>query len=503
MDLCIGFIHFNVQYKKGEENKYNLLKNIQKAAINGAKIILTPEMAVSGYSFQDREDISQFVEDEDGKFIKELALLAEQFGCYICIGLALRQSSTAAYCNSAIVLGPDGFVFRYDKINGEIRWARPGDPKQINSFLTPWGKVGVLICSDTYYDLQPRISALRGIDLLLVPANWPPTGLDPVELWQARAEENGFAIAACNRTGKDLNMSCELAESCLIDSMGKVIFRQQSATTQIFSHALPLAEGKLSSVQRRRQLEGRRVNTYHSCYRNINILKDSTSFYNLPPSGELRIHCVVGEKHTIDEVLTSLLEEIPHNPETMEQQNSSLWLCLVGESIKGHEREFAKLAREKQIWLCLEERNAQPLFHLFSPRESITLGPLEDHTPPPHLDIGPARVAFMDFATLRHPENAVVASKEGCDLIIVGNISFDESARRTCGVRTINHLCITLCSEAGAGIWMRPEGHARWGEVIQSGKGICRFTLDTHYTRRKRFQDRLDFDQLLTPTTIK
>ena len=69
-----------------------------------------------------------------------------------------------------MAVAPDGeIVHRYDKINAESRWA----------------------C--------------------------------PKELWCARALENGFYLAGCNRTGIDRIMDCRQAPSLVCDPSGKVI----------------------------------------------------------------------------------------------------------------------------------------------------------------------------------------------------------------------------------------------------------------------------------------
>ena len=59
----------------------------------------------------------------------------------------------------------------------------------------------MLICADTYYGLLPRSLALHDVDLLLTLANWPLVGIDPREVWRARALENGIGVIGANRTG--------------------------------------------------------------------------------------------------------------------------------------------------------------------------------------------------------------------------------------------------------------------------------------------------------------
>lgn len=505
MNITISCIHFAVQYKKAEQNKEELLRNIYWAAESDSDIIVAPEMSVSGYSFKNREDLAGLVEEEDGVFSNRVAAIAEQFGCYICIGLALRHQATDGYCNSALVRGPGGFSFRYDKVNGEIRWSMPGSAKQVNCFDTPWGKVGVLICSDSYYDLQLRIAALKGADLLLIPANWPPSGLDPVEVWRARALENGVAIAACNRTGKDLLMSCDKAESCLISAKGEILMRRNSSTTAIFSHSLPLTDGRFDRSLKEARFKARRVEEYHNCYRTVNIVKDLGSFLGLPGPGELSIHCLVtGTKSVLS--MAEQLDKIKSFREydSNRKQQTSLFLVSMEEAGKTEYPELVEFAKDNCLFLCVRTGNEDVSFHVYGPTGVVTFDNKQRETardfPAGHLNIGPARVAFMKYQDLLQPENAVSVSKDGCDLLIVDSPKYDSETRLICGVRTINHLCIALCRKDSAGIWMVPEGHARWDEVLQESEGVCSFVLNTALTRKKRFQDRVDFDVLLKGT---
>ena len=185
--LKLALLHSAAAHKQTDANRAQLLALFRRACDAGAQLIAAPEMAVSGYSFNSRRDIAPYVETGDGPTLTALAQLTREYGVYACIGLAERDPRTSIFYNSAFALDPQGeVVCRYRKINAEHRWACPGNPLADNTFATPWGRVGLLICSDSYHSLMPRITALRGADLLLIPANWPPTGLDPREIWRAR-----------------------------------------------------------------------------------------------------------------------------------------------------------------------------------------------------------------------------------------------------------------------------------------------------------------------------
>ncbi len=493
MTIKLSIIHFDVIHKEPEQNKAALFKLLEQAAKQGADIIMTPEMALSGYSFKSRQDISDYVEDDNGSFLLEITTMAQSYKCYICIGLATRDPLTKTYHNTALVAGPTGVVCRYRKINAENRWACPGDPKQNNIFETPWGKVGILICSDTYHELMPRVIALKGADLLLVLANWPPSGLDPLEIWQARAMENGMMIAACNRTGQDLNMDCRESESCLIDSDGTIHSRCSSPDSEILNVVIPLVKGQLDNSARLKQLAERQPEHYHDCYRNLAGINDITSFLTLPEPGNLTIHCLVQEP------TEELLDRLKVNLTKMPIKSTPSLLLLPSIDYSAEQlQSLANLACEYKLWL-LTLRSDTNAYYLFNPNGESQQWKLSSH---PMVNIGPAKSIIMPFATLRHPESAVAASKQGCDLIICLEEQYTTEMKLLSGARTINHLAVAVCTTNGAGIWMRPEGHQRWQEEQAETGQSCSFNLNTTLTRQKRFQDRIDFDQLLLRTTI-
>ena len=106
--LKIAFIHLNVRHKNLEVNRQNIIELNRKAADRGADMILNPELAVSGYSFLSRNDITKYVISKDDCLLTSLSEIAKEHGVYIIIGLAERDNPTQIYYNSAIIIGSDG-----------------------------------------------------------------------------------------------------------------------------------------------------------------------------------------------------------------------------------------------------------------------------------------------------------------------------------------------------------------------------------------------------------
>ena len=500
--LRIALLHMNVHYKKPETNRSNLLQLNREAALKGADVILNTELPTTGYSFNSREDISEYLEADKGLTVSGLAEIAREHSKYIGVGLAERDDATGIYYNSALVIGPNGSpVCKYRKINAEMRWACPGDPRQEGTFETPWGRIGILICSDTYYGLFPRSMALKGVDLLWVPANWPPGGIEPQKVWKARVLENGFFLAACNRSGQDRIMNCRDAVSCVYDPQGRELLSASSMESAVLLVDLPLdANGKLPTRTRQSKLASRTPARYGSIYLDLRLVDDLTPHYELPEPAPMQIHCIIpaGFPFEIDFLERTILD--------LKGGESSLFvLPPVPTSMKSVLRG---LATRNGIALCttfLEAGKEGAPALLTADGESLGdpagIRGRDGQFPFPMMYCGPAKVAMAPFDSFVHPELAVALSKLGCDLVVLSEERMEDEGRLLCAARTIEGIAVAACASNGGLIAMVPRGHEAWEERSIEGPGVCSYEIDIARIRKKRFQDRLDFDLLLNHAT--
>jgi len=503
--LKLALIHSAVDHKQPETNRENLLSLFREAGEKGAQLVVGPELSISGYAFNSHRDMAPYAETADGPTLTALAGLCRTYGMYAGIGLAEQDARTGILYNSAFVLGPAGdVVCRYRKINAECRWACPGDPREDNTFASPWGRIGVLICSDSYHSLMPRVTALRGADLLVVLANWPPTGLDPLEIWRARALENGIHVAACNRTGQDLSMDCRQAPSAVFSAHGTTLLNKHARTSKLMRANLPLNDaGQLKSDQRLKRTASRRFDDIHACYRNLAESADLTSLLQLPPPGALQICC-----HCADalDTLTSAAGEVLQAAAGEPKASSDVLHILAAKQYSDSDlveiQHYCAAAGQKATLCRLTDSGSASVLYWFdgeNPPQSMPWNILHgmDAGSFPCFDCGPARVHIFPFKGLYHPETALASAKQGCDLAVVFSHSFTDVVRLLGGARTIDNVAVAVCSPEGAGVWTTPAGHQRWEEVVAGPGESCRFLLDTNRTRKKRFQDRIDFDTLL------
>ncbi|MGB9804605.1 carbon-nitrogen hydrolase family protein, partial [Desulfofundulus sp.] len=173
----VALVHAAIKWKRKEDNLQHLLNLNEEAAVSGARIIVNPELATTGYGFTSRDEISQFVETVPGPTTELFGRLAGRYGVYICLGLPEVDDATGIYYNTAVLLGPDGRVLGlYRKLAPAFRenlWAARGN-LPVLVVDTAFGKLGLLICADSYWYKAARMAALKGARVLLIPANWPP-----------------------------------------------------------------------------------------------------------------------------------------------------------------------------------------------------------------------------------------------------------------------------------------------------------------------------------------
>ena len=496
-ELNIALAHLAVEPGCPERNLAELQRLFHQAADEGAHIAVGPEMSLSGYCFESREEIAPFVQEAGGPAGIALGRLARERKLYLVAAWAERDPATGIFYNSAFVFGPDGALTRrYRKIGAESRWVCPGPAAQDNVFDTPWGRMGLLICSDSYYGLPARVSALKGADLIFVPANWPPGGLDPSDLWRQRARENGVYLLAANRGGQEERLDCRQARSFAAAPSGEVLLDRASETTALLWARLPLDEhGALAGLRRRDILAARRREACYRAVGNFGAIENLTGFLKLPPPEKLNIHCLVpgAGENPLDALAAHQQDFKPVSLVILPRRSYSASERQGIEKF-ARSREIAVTARDddeaaEQVWFWTKDGGR-------CWRYPVSGAATESDFP--RVDFGPARILLASLDDLIHPEFALAAAKWGCDLAVASESRMDEGRAALVALRPIEQLALAACARDGAAIGLIPQGHqAGRGAKILS-EGLCSCVLDTAETRRKRFQERIDYESLFS-----
>ncbi len=498
-ELVVALLHWPVVHGRVEDNRRELLRLNRRAAELGAQVIVNTEMGLTGYAFDSRSEIAPLVETGDGSSVTALAELAREFELHLALGLAERDPGNGAYHNSAVLLGPDGRIqARRRKVTAEAKWACPGAAIQSDCCDTPFGRLGLLICSETYFSLLPRVMALKGVDLLLTPANWPPTGLDPGQVWRGRALENGFHLAACNRSGLDKRMDCGQARSHLFAPDGRDLLPDRPVEPGVYLARLPLKNGRLPRERRRRILASRRPGEYHYLASQLNRVQDLTTFLELPPTGRLELHCLAGGEQPVLELeaLERLLPKVADQARHLAVLPGAGWGRDAQEGL-------LRLARATgmDFLASLAGLGQESLPHHFAPDASAPSLLGRQDQEPPFLDLGPARVGLASARDLLHPELALALAKRGCDLVAVSAGRLEADHLELLALRSLERVVVALASVGAALVAVPPRGHDPVTLERAAAGQACSFSLDTAQTRSKVYEELLDLPTLLASSS--
>jgi predicted amidohydrolase len=202
----------------------------EQAAAAGAKLLVLPELAVSGYVRP--ELVPGLAEPIPGPASTALAALAHQLGLALAVGLAERDPATGRRHNTMLLLDANGTeLLRYHKVHlwdTEAAWATAGDNFRVAQLadLT----VGQWICYDTRFPEAARTLARAGTQLALAASAW----LGPAEEWElamrARAMDNGIYTAGSVHLGHAFH-----GTALIIDPHGTVIARGEPDRDQIIT----------------------------------------------------------------------------------------------------------------------------------------------------------------------------------------------------------------------------------------------------------------------------
>ena len=177
-----------------------------QAAGRGARLMICPEMFLSGYNIGP-EQASRLAEPADGPSLTRVAALARASGVALLLGYPERGGDGAIY-NAACLIGRDGrSLANYRKchlfgaLDRDMFRAGESPPTVIE---LDGIRVGVLICYDVEFPESVRLLALADADLVAVPTAL----MDPFEvvvrtLVPARAVENQVFLAYANRCGRE------------------------------------------------------------------------------------------------------------------------------------------------------------------------------------------------------------------------------------------------------------------------------------------------------------
>ncbi len=220
--MKIGYFQFQPEFGAPKQN----LEKVQDSlhGVDG-DIIVLPELAITGYYFEDRDELYELAEDvTDSPRVEGLVKLCKENDFYLVVGFAERYK--ASLYNSALVIGPSGLAHGYRKLhlfNTEKEYFDPGDT-QLGTVEIRGANIGIMICFDWVFPEVARSLALLGADILCHPSNLVLTYCQ--QTMRTRSLENSLFSVTANRVGKETRPRGELVftgQSQIVGPKGEVL----------------------------------------------------------------------------------------------------------------------------------------------------------------------------------------------------------------------------------------------------------------------------------------
>lgn len=234
--LRIAFLHLAPVPGALAQNRHLITTAICRAASRGATWIITPELAVSGYTFADQLG-TEWIEPQPDHWMGKICRLAARLRVTLFLSQPEQDLRSRRLYNTVFAIGSDGRIAgSHRKINalrvGSEAWSTPGT--EATAFrLAPFGNVGLLICADAY---TPGIAVslkAQGAKALVSSAAWAPGLHGPNGEWERCTNDTGLPLFVCNRTGQDRTLDFRKAESVVAQG-GKRLLSMSCEQSAIF-----------------------------------------------------------------------------------------------------------------------------------------------------------------------------------------------------------------------------------------------------------------------------
>lgn len=143
---------------------------VEEAKALGADIICFPETAILGWVNPDAHERAHPI---PGKDSDRLSALAKEHGTFLCAGLAEKEGE--ALFDSALLIDEEGrILLKHRKMNilTELMTPPYTPGEDVGVAETRYGRIGILVCADSFKEvLLERMAGLKP-DLVLIPYGW-------------------------------------------------------------------------------------------------------------------------------------------------------------------------------------------------------------------------------------------------------------------------------------------------------------------------------------------
>jgi len=246
--MLVGFIQNNPAF--GEVG-HNLSKIESLLSKYTADLMVLPELFSTGYHFLNQKEALNFSEPiPEGPTTQSLIRICDKNKTTIIAGIA-EQDENRSY-NSAVIVGPSGYIGKYRKIHlfgTEKNCFDQGD-LPLKVFDIGFARVGIMICFDWRFPETARTLALSQADLIAHPSNLVLPHCPQAII--TRCLENRIFIVTANRVGTEeripnypLNF---IGQSQVVDPDGSIIYRASEKEEEIKIVTIDIKKSRNKSI---------------------------------------------------------------------------------------------------------------------------------------------------------------------------------------------------------------------------------------------------------------
>jgi N-carbamoylputrescine amidase len=268
-----------------ETNVATAERLVRRAAAEGARIVLIPELFEGPYFCKDQlpEHLDRALPIDENRTVEHFAGLARELD--VVLPLSVYERAGQARFNTVVVVDADGSrlgIYRKSHIPDgpgytEKYYFSPGDTG-FRTWTTRHGVIGVGICWDQWFPECARAMALSGAEVLLYPtaigSEPPDPSWDSSGHWQrvmqGHAGANLVPLVAANRIGREVGTTCEItfygssfvadatgakvaeadrtSEGVIVATFDRTALRRQRAAWGLFRDRRPDLYGPLTTL---------------------------------------------------------------------------------------------------------------------------------------------------------------------------------------------------------------------------------------------------------------
>ncbi len=244
--MIVAAIQMDVKLGDVEVNLGRMEEMISQASHLKAELIVLPELCTSGYNFTSKDELKLTAEViPSGKSTIHMAKIARENNVTIVFGLPEKDKEKIF--NSAVIVGPSGYIGSYRKLHlfarEKLLFAQGDRPLAIYTLSTC--RIGPLICFDWFFPETIRTLALMGADIICHSSNLVLPFAQQV--MPAHSILNRVFSITANRIGTERGLQFT-GKSQITNPKGVILTRAGEDTTEVITAKIDISEARNKQV---------------------------------------------------------------------------------------------------------------------------------------------------------------------------------------------------------------------------------------------------------------